>query len=142
MRKLIHNILTGQLEDCKELLDQHMKNLIDEKLNQVKIRLTAEMYHEIGVDVDVISEANVMKTGRTKLIRVRVRGGKVQRRIKKSNVPGFVLRGGKLQRMSSLERRHRKLAARKSRFKRRAKLQQSLRKRKMSLRKRHAMGIK
>ena len=142
MRKLIHNILTDQLEDCKELLDKHLKNLIDEKLNQVKIRLTAEMYHEIGVDVDVISEANVMKTGRTKLIRVRVRGGKVQRRIKKSNVPGFVLRGGKLKRMSSLERRHRKMAARKARFKRRAKLQQSLRKRRMSLRKRHAMGIK
>ena len=100
------------------------------------------MYHEIGVDVDVISEANVMKTGRTKLIRVRVRGGKIQRRIKKSNVPGFVLRGGKLKRMSSLERRHRKMAARKARFKRRAKLQQSLRKRRMSLRKRHAMGIK
>ena len=74
--------------------------------------------------------------------RVRVRGGKVQRRIKKSNVPGFVLRGGKLKRMSSLERRHRKMAARKARFKRRAKLQQSLRKRRMSLRKRHAMGIK
>ena len=142
MKKLVHNIFTEQFDECNDILNEHLKNLIDEKLNQVKVRLTAEMYHEIGVDVDVVTEANVMKTGRTKLIRVRVRGGKVQRRIKKSNVPGFVLRGGKLKRMSSLERRHRKMAARKARFKRRAKLQQSLRKRRMSLRKRHAMGIK
>jgi hypothetical protein len=43
--------------------------------------------------------------------------------------------------MSPMERRHRKMAARKSKFKRRAKLGQALRKRKMSLRRRNSMGL-
>ena len=43
--------------------------------------------------------------------------------------------------MSATEIRHRKMAARRAKFKRRAKLQTSLRKRQRSLRKRHAMGL-
>ena len=105
------------------------------------MRLTAEMYEELNVGVELV-ESNVQKTGRTKTVRVRIRGGKVQRRAKSSNVSGYTLRGGKLTRMSALERRNRKMAARISKFKRRAKMGQALRKRRMSLRKRKAMGVR
>jgi hypothetical protein len=79
--------------------------------------------------------------GRMKLVRVRIRKGKVQRRRKVSGVKGFTYRGGKMIRMSPMERRNRRMAARKSKFKRRAKLGQALRKRKMSLRRRSSMGL-
>jgi len=105
------------------------------------------MYEDVDVDVDFIEEPldeairNVTKMGRTKIIRVRVRKGKVQRRKKLSAVKGYTLRGGRLVRMSAIERRHRKMGARRAKFKRRAKLSQSLRKRRMSLRKRHSLGL-
>jgi len=92
-----------------------------------------------------ISEAkrssNVMKVGRTKVVKVRIRGGKVQRRKKVSAVKGFTIRGGKLVRMSPAEKMRRKMGARKARVKRRAKLARSLIKRRRSLMKRKSMGL-
>ena len=109
------------------------------------MRVTAQMYEEIGFELDLIpntlDEANITRMGHTKLVRVRIRGGKVQRRKKVSAVKGYTIRGGKMVRMSAQEGMHRKRAARKSKFKRRAKLRQALRKRKMSLRRRAAMGL-
>lgn len=99
----------------------------------------------------VISEAvkkssNVVRTGRTKIIRARVRtvGGKtvVQRRKKFSAVKGYTIRGGKVVRMSSAERMRRRLAQRKAKVKRKAKLARTLIKRKRSLKRRAALGIK
>jgi len=89
-----------------------------------------------------LKEGNIQKFGRTKLVRVRVRGGKVQRRKKFSSVPGYTFRGGRLVRMSALERRKRKLGARKAKIKRKSKLNQILRKRKMSLRRRASLGVR
>ena len=78
---------------------------------------------------------------RINLIRARVRGGKIQRRKRVSNVAGMTLRGGTLKRMSAAERRRRKMGARKGKAKRRAKLSRSLMKRKRSLQKRKSLGL-
>ena len=59
----------------------------------------------------------------------------------RSATPGYVYRGGKLVRMTPMEKRHRKMAARTSKFKRRHELQQSIRKRKVALRRRKALGV-
>ena len=145
MKKMVDNMFLGNYSVVKEELNNRLQELVNEKVNQLKLRLAAEMYGDVGVDVEFVeedlSEANVQKMGRTKMIRVRVRGGKVQRRIKKSAVPGFTLRGGKMVRMSTMERRHRKMAARRAKFKRRAKMKQAIRKRQRSLRRRKAMGL-
>jgi hypothetical protein len=85
--------------------------------------------------------SNVMKVGRTNIIRVRIRGGKVQRRVKRSAVKGFTLRGGKLVRITPTEKLHRKMGARRAKIKRRAKLARSLIKRQRSLRRRKALGL-
>lgn len=146
MRQFTESLLQGKVAESKRLLNARLQELVGEKLHQVKIRLVTELFDEIDVDVDFVDDIheakNVQKSGRTKLIRLRVRNGKVQRRIRKSAVSGYTLRSGKMVRMSTIERRHRKMAARKSRYKRRAKLQQALRKRKRSIRRRQAMGIK
>jgi hypothetical protein len=139
MKDFVSKLLDDKIVEAKAVLVQRINDLVSEKINQVKVRLASEMYDD--VEFEEVNEANVQKMGRTKLIRVRFRGGKLQRRVKKSAVPGFTIRGGKLTRMSPIERRKRKLAARRSKFKRRAKLRQALRKRQMTLRKRKAMGL-
>jgi hypothetical protein len=89
----------------------------------------------------IIAEANVQKMGRRKLIRARVRGGKVQRRKVVSAVKGYTIRGGKLTRMTSAERLRRRIAQRKGKIKRKAKMARALIRRKRSLRKRSTLGL-
>jgi hypothetical protein len=132
MKDLVTSLYNGDFVSFKEHLFNRLDQLADEKLGQLKVEMTNEMFE--------IDEANVQKVGRMKLIRVRIRGGKIQRRTKVSAVKGFTMRGGKLTRMSSQERRNRKMAANKAKFKRRSKMRQSVVKRQRSLRRRKAMG--
>jgi hypothetical protein len=134
MRGFVSKLLSNNVVEARNILGNRIKELVDEKVNQLKVRLTAELY-------EMLDEGNVIKMGRTKLVKVRVRKGKIQRRKKFSAVKGFTIRGGKLTRMMPAERRHRKVAVRRSKFKRRAKLNVALRKRRISLRKRRAMGL-
>ena len=133
MKDFVSKLLAGSLVEARELLEDKLDELIEERLTEEKAKMALEMF-----DLD---EGNIQKMGRMKLVRVRIRKGKVQRRKKLSAVKGFTLRGGRMIRMSPMERRHRKMAARRSKFKRRAKLGQALRKRKMSLRRRNSMGL-
>ena len=133
---LVNCFLSGNLEEARKLIDERIKELFEQKLEIIKQRIVSEESEKLG-----LTEANVQKMGRTKLIRVRIRGGKVQRRTKLSTVPGYTIRGGRLVRMSSQERRLRKMGARRAKIKMRSKKSQILRKRKISLRKRKAMGV-
>ena len=90
---------------------------------------------------EIIAEANVVRMGRKKLVKARVRGGKIQRRKVVSGVKGYTIRGGKLTRMTASERLRRRIAQRKGKVKRRAKLARSLIKRQRSLRRRQSLGI-
>ena len=90
----------------------------------------------------IIAETNVQKMGRKKLIRARVRGGKVQRRKVVSAVKGYTIRRGRLVRMSPSERLRRRMAARRAKVKRRAKMARALIKRQRSLRKRKSLGLR
>ena len=103
-----------------------------------------------GDKQQVDSETNISKNNlkeeeideaRINIVKARVRGGKIQRRKKVSNVPGMTLRGGQLKRMSAAERRRRKLGQRKGKLKRRAKMARTLMKRQRSLRKRKSLGL-
>jgi len=134
---LVNCFLSGDLTEAKKLIDERIKELFEQKLEIVKERIVKEESEKLG-----LTEANVQKMGRTKLVRVRIRAGKVQRRKKFSTVSGYTIRGGRLVRMSSQERRHRKMGARRAKVKLRSKRNVILRKRKISLRKRKAMGIR
>jgi hypothetical protein len=78
---------------------------------------------------------------RVKIIKARIRGGKIQRRKKVSNVEGYKVSGGQLQRMSPAERRNRKLGQRRGKIKRRSKMTRTLMKRQKSIRKRASLGL-
>ena len=133
MRDIVENILSNKLIDAQSLLEDKIYEILEDKLTEIKARMALEMF-----DLD---EGNIQKMGRTKLVKIRIRGGKVQRRKKVSGIKGYTMRSGRMIRMSPQERRNRKMAARKSKFKRRAKLGQALRKRKMSLRRRGSLGL-
>ena len=78
---------------------------------------------------------------RIKRVRIRIRGGKLQRNVKVSNVPGFRLSHGSLVRMSSVERMHRRRGARKAKVKLKAKKARIAMKRARSMRRRHLLGL-
>ena len=78
---------------------------------------------------------------RIKIVKVRIRNGKVQRRKKVSNVSGYTLRGGSLKRMTPTERRNRRMGQRRGKIKRRAERVQIRMKFKRALRKRKSMGL-
>lgn len=132
MKDFIDYLYFGDNIEAKERLVERIEEIISEKLEAI----TNKIFTDITLD-----EGNIQKMGRTSLVRVRFRGGKIQRRVKKSAVAGFTIRGGRLVRMSPQERRRRSMASKRSKFKRKSKMRQALRKRQMTLRKRKAMGL-
>lgn len=105
-----------------------------------------QQHYTLHEEVEQLDEAkrnpNVIKQGRTKIVKARVRGGKVQRRKRVSAVKGFTVRGGKLKRMSMAERLRRKRGARRAKVKRKAKMARALMRRKRSMRRRASLGLK
>jgi len=90
---------------------------------------------------DFVSMSNE-QLDEAKLIKVnRIRNGVVQRRHVVSVTPGYKIIAGKLVRMTSQEKMHRKIAQRKAAMKRRPKLAIALRKRAKSIKKRFSTGI-
>jgi hypothetical protein len=100
-----------------------------------------EKWAELQAGFKKFEPLKVVSEARVRIIKARIRNGKVQRRKKVSNVAGFTLRSGKLTRMSPAERRRRKLGAKRGKIKRRAKMTRTLMKRQRSLRRRKSMGL-
>lgn len=126
---IFDSIISGKFSDATKFFEERIDQILAEKLNQKKKDLAE------GI-------VNIQKLGRTKLYRLRIRGGKVQRRKKVSGVSGYTIRQGRLTRMSAVERRRRKMGARRARLKRKSKMSVILRKRKFSLRKRKSLGLR
>lgn len=103
-----------------------------------------QQHYTLHEETEQLDEANknVIRQGRTKIVKARVRGGKVQRRKKLSAVKGFTIRGGKLKRMSMAERLRRKRGQRRGKIKRKAKMARALMRRKRSMRRRASLGLK
>ena len=89
----------------------------------------------ISLSEEELDEARIVKVNR-------VRAGVIQRRKVVSLTPGYKVLGGKLVRMSSQEKMHRRIAQRKAARKRAPKLALILRKRTKSLKKRTSAGLK
>jgi hypothetical protein len=88
-----------------------------------------------------VTKERELHEARVKIVKARIRNGKVQRRKKVSNVKGYTMRGGKLTRMTPAERRRRKLGQKRGKIKRRAKMSRTRQKRKVALRKRKMLGL-
>jgi hypothetical protein len=132
--------LNAVTKDAKSIMSKIKGNKELEAWTQSKITKAADYLNSVA-DYMSEEEKESLEEARINIVKARVRGGKIQRRKKVSNVPGMTLRGGTLKRMSAAERRRRKMGARKGKAKRKAKLSRSLMKRKRSLQKRKSLGL-
>ena len=137
MKELILALLTERFADANALIREHLDLILERKTLLLKQVLGAHVSEEAN-----LTEADVVRQGRVQLIRRRIRRGKLQRNIRRSAVKGFTLRRGKLKRIPASRRIHMRIVQRRAARKRKSHLQASLRKRKISLRKRRAMGIR
>jgi len=158
MSRLVEEILNKNYEMANDALSEQFRTILERKMCEMKKMVAAEMYSQTDEKLKSVSklyrgvneeenekedkeDSSLDEQARTSIIRARIRGGAVQRRQKVSNVPGMVIRGGKLQRMSAAERRRRKLGAMRAKLKTRSKQVQIQRNRKLSLMKRKRLGI-
>ena len=151
MKELIKHIVEKNYIGADGLMESILPFILEQKLFEMKKAVAAKMEEQrtaaekvrVGIMEDDINEETEeqLDEARINLIKARVRGGKIQRRKRVSNVPGMTLRGGTLKRMSAAERRRRKLGARKGKMKRKAKMSRTLMKRKRSLQKRKSLGL-
>lgn len=128
-----------QLEtlDIVDLLIEEDAVGFKQKVREYLDSLTVEAIQQLKEELQFLDEKS-----RFRIVRARVRMGKVQRRKKVSNIKGFTFRNGKFTRMSLGERRRRKMSQRRAKIKRKRKLTRALFKRKRSLLKRRALGLK
>lgn len=154
MIDLINSIVNKDYVKADSILLEAVELVMAKKLNEAKKKTAAKMC-ENGLDKsaaeltrrDVVEgeeleeDVEELDEARVKIVKARIRGGKIQRRKKISNVPGMTLRGGKLKRMTPAERRNRKMGQRSGKIKRRSKMNRAIMKRQRSLRKRKALGI-
>jgi hypothetical protein len=129
-------------KDAKSIMSKIKGNKELEAWTQSKITKAADYMNAVADYMEDEKEETEQldEAPRVGVVKLRVRGGKVERRKKVSNVPGMTLRGGKLTRMSPAERRRRKLGAIKAARKTKTKKSQIMRKRKISLMKRARLG--
>lgn len=139
-KKLVESILNEDFMQANENLSESFTDILKDKLTEAK-KIVAAKHGVAELSEALQKEETLEEAPRIKIIKARVRGGKVQRRKKVSGVKGMTLRGNKLVRMKPSEVRARKIGARRAKLKRRAKLARALMKRKISMRKRKAMGL-
>lgn len=163
MKNIIQLIRERNFTEAENQIDNAIPLIMEKKIFEMKKAVAAKMSEQMGVgptmqdkresgvveekeekseeDDDKEEKEEELDEARISIVRARVRGGKIQRRKRVSNVPGMTLRGGTLKRMSAAERRRRKMGARRGKVKRKAKLSRSLMKRKRSLQKRKSLGL-
>jgi hypothetical protein len=142
--RLVDLISEGRFADAKEFIDLQLEELAKKRLVEVKKIIATDIYEE----VEEIAEANIQRMGRIQKIRRRIRRNAkgriiVQRNVKRSAVKGFRISGNTVKRIPAMQRinKARKLK-RYWKTKGKAKLNRTLLKRKMSMRRRKSMGIK
>lgn len=151
MSRLVDSITNKNFVEADSIISEKVEMIMAKKLEEAKKMCAAkieEQPHAMNRSASelvrkgiVEDEEEQLDEARIKVVKARVRGGKIQRRKKVSNVPGMTVRAGKLQRMSAAERRRRKLGAKRAVRKRIPKMNRALMKRKRSLMKRRSLGL-
>ena len=147
--KLVDLIIEGKHLEAKEFIYSRLNGIAAKRLEEEKKVIAADIYEDVDFEDDeVLSEANVIRQGRIQKIRRRIRRNAkgrivVQRNVRRSAIKGFRISGNTVKRIPAMQRiqKARKLK-RYWKTKGRARLNRTLLKRKMSMRRRKSMGIK
>jgi len=147
-------ILQNRLDEAKELIFERLNDIASIRMEEAKPYIVDAMFEEIEVDEEVLEEAakkrnpNIQKMGRITKVRRRIRRNKkgrivVQRNVRKSGIKGYRISGSTVKRIPATVRlRKARLLKRSWKTTRKSKLRRTLMKRKMSMRRRQAMGLK
>jgi len=147
---LIDLIAQNRLGEAKELVYEKLNGIAAKRLEESKKSIPEIVFEEVEEQLDeaVRRTPNIVRMGRIKKIRRRIRRNKkgkiiVQRNVKRSAVKGYRISGNSVKRISSIQRiqKTRKLK-RYWKTKGKARLKRTLFKRSQSLRRRKSMGIK
>lgn len=155
MKDLVEKIINKQYDSANEIVESKLAEIVETKLLEMK-KATAVKMEQMGrvgpdrqeklrtgvLEEDDIEEESLDEAARFKIVKARIRGGKVQRRRKVATMPGYTMRGGKVTRMSAMERRKRKMGQRRGKIKRKAKMSRALMRRKRSMRRRASIGLR
>jgi hypothetical protein len=146
--RLIDLIIEGKHLEAKEFIYSRLNEVASKRLEEEKRVIAADIYEDVDLDDEFLNEANIVRQGRIQKIRRRIRRNAkgrivVQRNVRRSAVKGYRVSGNTLKRIPAMQRiqKARKLK-RYWKTKGRAKLNRTLLKRKMSMRRRKSMGIK
>ena len=143
--RFIDLVLLNKLEEAKQFLNDRLEFIIAEKIEQYKSIVAEDRFEEY---FDEAKNPNIIKMGRIKKIRRRIRRNAkgrivVQKNRKRSAIKGYRISGNTVRRIPAVERlRKQRLLKRSWKTTRRAKLRRTLLKRKMSMRRRKSMGLK
>ena len=144
---LVELIVSGRLAEAKEAVFARLDVISSDRLQEEKIVVGQDTYTMVEEVLDEAS-TNVVKMGRIKKIRRRIRRNAqgrivVQKNVRKSAIKGYRVSGNRVVRIPAIQRiqKARKLK-RYWQTKGKAKLRRTLLKRKMSIRRRTSMGIR
>jgi hypothetical protein len=141
---MIDDIIRQRFEDAKDKIFASLDEMLERKLVALKRTIASDYFEEL-------SEAfnpNRQKVGRIIKIRRRIRRDKkgkmvIQKNKRKSAIKGFRISGNKVVRVSAVSRMKKSRNLKKFwRSKGRSKLRRTLLKRKMSMNRRKAIGLK
>jgi hypothetical protein len=141
---MIDDIIRQRFEDAKNRIFASLDEMLERKLIALKRTIASDYFEEL-------SEAfnpNRQKVGRIIKIRRRIRRDKkgkmvIQKNKRKSAIKGFRISGNKVVRVSAVSRMKKSRNLKKFwRSKGRSKLRRTLLKRKMSMNRRKAIGLK
>lgn len=142
----IQKIIEGNLSEAKNLLFQRLDDIAKNRLQEAKENIAQDRFEIF--DEAVRKNPNIIRMGRIQKIRRRIRRnakGKivVQKNVKRSGVKGYRVSGNTLKRIPAAARLQKARKLKQSwKTTRRAQIRRTLMKRKMSMRRRAAMGLR
>ena len=89
MKDIVSLIFDNNFTEAKEKLEAIIDQKIEEKLFEKRVELVSEMFGELECDLNIEELNEAKSTGRIKVVRMRIRGGKVQTKKKFSAVKGY-----------------------------------------------------
>jgi hypothetical protein len=140
----IELISQNKLSEARDIIFAHMNSVVAKRFEEEKRAIAVDIYDV----VEDLVESNIVKQGRIQKIRRRIRRNAkgrivVQRNVRRSAIKGYRISGNTVKRIPATARiqKARKLK-RYWKTKGRARMNRTLLKRKMSMRRRKSMGIR
>jgi len=149
---IIDSLIENKLDEAKQKIHARLEELTSKILDEAKRYVAADRFEEVEVEEEldeaVRRNPNIIRMGRVKKIRKRIRRNAkgrivVQKNRRRSAIKGYRISGNTVRRIPATTRlRKARLLKRGWKTTRRAKLRRSMIKRRMSMRRRSSLGLK